>query len=269
MPEQQTWTDCVDPGYVHICLNETIEGVAFPFMPQTRAVPLVADCSSCIMSAPMNVRDFGVIYAGAQKNMGPAGLALVIVHRALLGQARKETPGIMNWELLDKSGSMYNTPPTYAWYLTSLVFDWLLEQGGLPAIAQINQRKAQTLYAAIDAIDFYTSPVVPQCRSQMNVPFVLADPALDASFLSEADAAGLTNLKGHRSVGGHGMRASLYNAVSQQAVDALVDFMGDFARRCGVSHGYNDAPRARMNEETDDGGTFCTLAEITRRDRCH
>ena len=220
-----------DAAYLHYCHNETIGGLAYDYIPEV-AVPLVCDMSSSILSAPLDVSRFGVIYAGAQKNIGPAGLTLAIVRDDLLGHALAQTPSLLDWKVYADNASMINTPPTYAWYLAGLVFEWLKDDiGGLEAMAAINRRKAATLYDAIDASDFYGNPIAPANRSIMNVPFVLADEALNATFLGEAEAAGLLNLKGHRSVGG--MRASLYNAVSQQAVDALVAFMHDFEQRHG------------------------------------
>jgi phosphoserine aminotransferase len=187
--------------------------------------------SSNILSQPVDVSRFGVIYAGAQKNIGPAGITLVIVKNELLGRARADNPHLMTWKSYADSDSMTNTPPTFAWYVADLVFQWLIDQGGIPAMAEINARKASALYAAIDASDFYRNPVALNCRSRMNVPFILADAGLDSKFLEESHAAGLTNLKGHRSVGG--MRASIYNAVSEKAVDDLISFMHEFASRHG------------------------------------
>ncbi len=220
-----------DAAYLHYTPNETIGGVEFPYVPDTGEVPLVADMSSTILSRPIEVDRFGLIYAGAQKNVGPAGLTLVIVRDDLIGKARDGTPTMLDYKVHADNGSMYNTPPTYAWYLAGLVFQWLKRNGGLAAMAEVNRRKAEKLYAAIDGSDFYSNPVDPACRSWMNVPFVLADPELDATFLKEAEARGLTTLKGHRSVGG--MRASIYNAMPEAGVDALVEFMGDFERRYG------------------------------------
>lgn len=220
-----------DAAYVHYCPNETIGGVSFDYIPQTGDVPLVADFSSSILSEPLDVSRFGLIYAGAQKNIGPAGLCVVIVHEDLLGKAHADTPAMLNYQTAADNGSMYNTPPTYSWYLAGLVFQWLKQQGGLEAIGAVNRRKAAKLYDFIDGNDFYANPVAIVNRSIMNVPFTLADDSLDATFLTESTAAGLLNLAGHRSVGG--MRASIYNAVSEAAVDALIDFMGDFARRYG------------------------------------
>jgi phosphoserine aminotransferase len=223
----------LDPfaAYLHVCTNETIHGVEIPAERiADTGVPLVADMSSHILSRPVNVEKFGLIYAGAQKNIGPAGLTLVVIHRDLLGMAPLSLPTVMDYAVMAENGSMLNTPPTYAIYIAGLVFQWLKRQGGLPGIATVNAEKARILYAAIDDSDgFYTNPVDPDCRSAMNVPFVLANPELDAAFLAEAKAAGVLGLKGHKSVGG--MRASIYNAVSLAAVQALVEFMNDFAQR--------------------------------------
>ncbi|HEB99479.1 MAG TPA: 3-phosphoserine/phosphohydroxythreonine transaminase [Thiotrichales bacterium] len=220
-----------DAAYVHYTPNETIGGVEFPYVPETGEVPLVADMSSTILSRPIDVSKYGVIYAGAQKNVGPAGLTIVIVREDLIGQPLDGTPTMFDYKTHAESGSMYNTPPTYAWYLAGLVFQWLKRKGGLAAMAEVNKRKAGKLYAAIDGSAFYANPVDPACRSWMNVPFTLANPDLDATFLEEAKATGLTTLKGHRSVGG--MRASIYNAMPEAGVDALIDFMADFERRHG------------------------------------
>jgi phosphoserine aminotransferase len=225
----------LDPfaAYLHVCTNETIHGVEIPAERiADTGVPLVADMSSHILSRPVNVEKFGLIYAGAQKNIGPSGLTLVVVHRDLLGMAPLTIPTVMDYAVMAENGSMLNTPPTYAIYIAGLVFQWLKRQGGLPGIATVNAEKARILYAAIDDSEgFYTNPVDPDCRSAMNVPFVLANPELDAAFLAESKAAGLASLKGHKSVGG--MRASIYNAVSLEAVQALVSFMNDFAKRNG------------------------------------
>jgi phosphoserine aminotransferase len=228
IPPRDSWQLGADAAYLHYTPNETIGGVEYFWTPQAQ-VPLVADMSSTILSRPIEVDDFGVIYAGAQKNIGPAGLTLVIVRRDLLGRADAKCPAMLNWQTAADNDSMYNTPPTYALYLAGLVFDWLQRGGGLEAMGAINQRKAQKLYAAIDDSDFYANPVELASRSLMNVPFILADAALDKQFLQESEAAGLLNLKGHRSVGG--MRASIYNAVSEAAVDALIAFMQDFEQR--------------------------------------
>ncbi|HEC18463.1 MAG TPA: 3-phosphoserine/phosphohydroxythreonine transaminase [Gammaproteobacteria bacterium] len=229
VPEKGSVTFNPDAAYVHYTPNETIEGVEFPYIPDTGDVPLVADMSSTILSRPMDVSKFGVIYAGAQKNIGPAGLTIVIVREDLLGDVKEGTPAMFDWAIHAKNDSMYNTPPTYGWYLAGLVFQWLKEKGGLSAMAEINQRKAEKLYAAIDASNFYANPVAPTCRSWMNVPFTLANAELDAAFLAEAKEHNLVTLKGHRSVGG--MRASIYNAMPEAGVDALIAFMTDFEKR--------------------------------------
>jgi len=231
IPAFESWQ--FDPGsaYVHYTPNETIGGVEFHWIPETGEVPLVADMSSTILSRPVDVSRYGLIYAGAQKNIGPAGLTVVIVRDDLIGETLRGTPTMFDYQVHADNASMYNTPPTYAWYLAGLVFKWLLGQGGLDAMAEINRRKSQRLYAAIEASDFYSSPVDPACRSWMNVPFTLADAALDAAFLEQAGQAGLLNLKGHRSVGG--MRASIYNAMPESGIAALIDFMGEFERTHG------------------------------------
>ncbi|MGE5152884.1 MAG: 3-phosphoserine/phosphohydroxythreonine transaminase [Bdellovibrio bacteriovorus] len=220
-----------DAAYVHYTPNETIEGVEFPYVPETGGRPLVADMSSTLLSRPIEVGRYGLIYAGAQKNIGPAGLTIVIVREDLIGQPLAGTPTMFDYKIHADNDSMYNTPPTYAWYLAGLVFQWLKDLGGLAGMAVINERKAKALYAAIDASGFYKNPVEPASRSWMHVPFTLADPALDEAFLKEAKAAGLTTLKGHRSVGG--MRASIYNAMPEAGVQALVDFMREFERTRG------------------------------------
>lgn len=216
------------PGaaYLHYTPNETIGGVEFPYVPDASAVPLVADMSSTILSRPVDVGRFGLIYAGAQKNMGPSGLTVVIVRDDLAGRAREGTPLVSDYRTVAEAGSMQNTPPTFAWYFAGLVFKWVKREGGLPEMERRNRAKAQLLYDAIDGSGFYANPVAKDCRSWMNVPFRIAKPGLDAAFLAEAEAAGLANLAGHRAVGG--MRASLYNAVPEAAVDALIEFMHDF-----------------------------------------
>jgi len=220
-----------DAAYVHYTPNETIQGVEFPYVPDTGAAPLVADMSSTLLSRPIDVARYGLIYAGAQKNIGPAGLTIVIVRDDLIGQTLKGTPAMFDYKTHADNDSMYNTPPTYAWYLAGLVFQWLKDLGGLEGMAAINERKAGKLYAAIDASDFYTNPVEPAARSWMNVPFVLADANLDADFLAGARDSGLLTLKGHRSVGG--MRASIYNAMPEEGVDALIAYMAEFERTRG------------------------------------
>jgi phosphoserine aminotransferase len=217
-----------DAAYVHYTPNETIQGIELPYVTDCGDVPLVADMSSTILSRPIDVSQYGIIYAGAQKNVGPAGLTLVIVRDDLMGKAIQGTPVMFDYQTQADNGSMYNTPPTYSWYLAGLVFQWLKEQGGLEGMARINERKAKKLYDAIDHSAFYNNPVAVDCRSWMNVPFTLANAEQDKAFLEGAAAAGLTTLKGHRSVGG--MRASIYNAMPEAGVDALVEFMAEFER---------------------------------------
>lgn len=231
IPPVETWKLTPDSAYVHYTPNETIGGVEFPFIPEVGERPLVADMSSTLLSRPIDVSKFGLIYAGAQKNIGPAGLTIVIVREDLLGRAQRGTPTILNYHVMAKEASMVNTPPTFAWYLAGLVFQWLKRQGGLVGMAERNQRKAQLLYDAIDASAFYSNPVERAARSWMNVPFTLAKPELDATFLAEAKEQGLVTLAGHRSVGG--MRASLYNAMPVEGVEALVAFMREFERKYG------------------------------------
>ena len=226
IPATATWKRSADAAYLHYTPNETIGGVEFHSIPDVGDVPLVADMSSTILSRPLDVSKFGVIYAGAQKNIGPAGLTVVIVRDDLIGRARAETPTVLDYAAMAKEGSMLNTPPTYTWYLAGLVFKWLKRQGGLAAMGERNREKASKLYAAIDASPFYANPVAKDARSWMNVPFTLAKPDLDKTFLAEAKAAGLVTLEGHRTVGG--MRASLYNAMPISGVDALLSFMNAF-----------------------------------------
>lgn len=227
VPSADTWTLSDGASYFHYCPNETIHGVQIFDVPTVNA-PIVADMSSCILSEPINVSDFGLIYAGAQKNIGPAGLTLVIVRKDLMERASAWCPNILNYKNQADNDSMLNTPSTYAWYLSGLVFEWLLANGGVEAIAKINRQKAETLYQAIDNSDFYTNKVNPKHRSIMNVPFQLADTELDKLFLQKAKEAGLLNLKGHRAVGG--MRASIYNAVTLEQVQSLVAFMQEFEK---------------------------------------
>jgi len=216
-------------AYLHYTPNETIGGVEFSYVPDSGDIPLVADMSSTIMSRPVDVSKFGLIYAGAQKNIGPAGLTVVIVREDLIGQTLDGTPTMFDYKTHADNGSMYNTPPTYGLYLAGLVFEWLEQLGGLSAMAEINERKASKLYAAIDGSDFYSNPVAKDCRSWMNVPFILANAELDGLFLEQAAAAGLVTLKGHRSVGG--MRASIYNAMPEAGIDALVTLMAEFEKK--------------------------------------
>lgn len=227
--DQLDWSDQAD--FVHYTPNETIQGVEFPSIPEVGDTPLVADMSSTILSRPIDVSRFGIIYAGAQKNIGPAGLTMVIVRDDLIGNESASTPAMLSYKTHADNDSMYNTPPTYSWYLAGLTFAWLKEQGGLPAIAAINERKSAALYKAIDDSAFYANPVDPGCRSWMNVPFTLADASLDGLFLEKAAEKGLKTLKGHRSVGG--MRASIYNAMPEAGVQALIDFMAEFEQQHG------------------------------------
>jgi phosphoserine aminotransferase len=231
VPAQGTWQCTPDAAYLHYTPNETIGGVEFPFIPDSGHVPLVADYSSTFLSRPVDVSRFGLIYAGAQKNIGPAGLVVVIVREDLINRARPATPAVWHYGRMAAESSMSNTPPTFAWYVAGLVFKWMKAQGGLAGMGARNRAKAESLYAAIDGSGFYRNPVDRSCRSWMNIPFTLAKPALDKQFLAEAEAAGLTNLAGHRSVGG--MRASIYNAMPPEGVAALVAFMQEFERRHG------------------------------------
>lgn len=228
IPAFDSWQLSDNAAYLHYTPNETIGGVEFDWVPEA-GVPLVADMSSTILSRPIDVSKFGVIYAGAQKNIGPAGLTVVIVRKDLMGKSLPVTPTMLDYQTAADNGSMYNTPPTYSIYLAGLVFKWLQAQGGLAAMAEVNQRKAAKLYAEIDSNPFYSNPVELASRSLMNVPFILANSDLDKTFLAEAETAGLANLAGHRSVGG--MRASIYNAVPESSVDALIAFMQAFAKK--------------------------------------
>lgn len=228
-PPRAEWSLKPDAAYVHYTPNETIGGVEFHEIPDVGDVPLVADMSSTILSSPVDVSKYGIIYAGAQKNIGPAGLTIVIVRDDLISDAIAGTPAMFSYQIHAKAGSMYNTPPTYSWYIAGLVFEWIKEKGGLAAMAEVNKRKADKLYDAIDNSGFYSNPVDPEYRSWMNVPFTLANPDLDGQFLEEAKGAGLVTLKGHRSVGG--MRASIYNAMPEEGVDALISFMAGFKKK--------------------------------------
>ncbi|WP_441004452.1 3-phosphoserine/phosphohydroxythreonine transaminase [Pseudocolwellia agarivorans] len=225
------WPLSSDAAYVHYCPNETVDGVEIFDLPETNGIPLVADLSSTILSRKFDVSKFGLIYAGAQKNIGPSGLTIVIVREDLLGNAPKATPCIMNYKTLADNDSMYNTPPTYAWYLAGLVFDWLTDLGGVDVIEKVNAQKAQLLYNYIDESDFYQNKIAKEFRSTMNVPFWLVNEELDKKFLTESAEQGLTALKGHRMVGG--MRASIYNAMPYEGVEALVTFMKKFAQENG------------------------------------
>ena len=216
-----------DADYVHVCFNNTIYGTKYNYIPDTGDIPLVADMSSCIISEPVDVSKFGVIYAGAQKNMAPAGVTVVIIREDLLGNARPETPSMLDWKLMADNDSMYNTPPCYSIYMLKLVCEWVRDLGGLEAMKAHNEKKCAILYDYLDNQDYYIAPVKPECRSMMNVTFVTGDADLDKKFASEAGKAGFSNLKGHRSVGG--MRASIYNAMPIEGVEALVEFMKKFA----------------------------------------
>jgi phosphoserine aminotransferase len=230
-PKQDKWR--IDPAsaYVHYTPNETIGGVEFHWVPETGDVPLVADASSNILSGPLDVSKYGLIYAGAQKNIGPAGMAIVIVREDLIGQAAPFTPSIFDYKVQAEADSMHNTPPSYTIYLAGLVFEWLKKQGGLARMEEINTAKAQVLYDYLDQTEFYHSPVAKEDRSRMNVPFILKNDKLDGEFLEQAQAAGLAELKGHRAVGG--MRASIYNAMPIEGVRRLVEFMKEFERKHG------------------------------------
>lgn len=231
VPAFEDWDISEDSAYLHITQNETIHGVAFYDLPKVNKVPIVSDISSMILSRPIDVSKYGVLYAGAQKNIGPAGITIVIVREDLLDKSRPDTPMVWHWQGKAASGSMLNTPPTYSWYLAGLVFKWLKNIGGVDAVYKINQEKAKKLYSAIDNSSFYSNPVEPDFRSIMNIPFTLANPELDDKFIEEAASAGLKNLDGHRSIGG--MRASLYNAMSLEGVSKLTNFMKEFEKKYG------------------------------------
>ncbi len=230
-PKQAEWKLDPDAAYVHLTTNETIGGVEFHWIPDTGSVPIVADMSSHILSRPMDVSRYGLIYAGAQKNIGPAGVTIVIVRDDLLGQALPVTPTVFDYKVQAENDSMSNTPSTYGIYVAGLVFQWLKKQGGMTAMEQINRAKAGLLYDYLDQTEFYQSPVAKDDRSLMNIPFTLRNADLDKVFIQETEAAGLTQLKGHRSVGG--MRASIYNAMPIEGVQTLVQFMREFERKHG------------------------------------
>ena len=230
VPNQETWRCSENAAYLHYVANETIQGNAMHVPPISNA-PLISDMSSVILSEPIDVSKFSMIYAGAQKNIGPAGLTICIIKNDFLKTASTELPGMLQYSKHADADSMFNTPPTFAWYLSGKVFAWLKEHGGLESMGQINHLKAMKLYDFIDQSDFFSNPVAEGNRSIMNVPFLLKNSELDAEFLHEAENAGLLNLKGHRSVGG--MRASIYNATPIEAVDALINFMGDFQSKHG------------------------------------
>jgi len=231
IPSRAEWNIDPDVAYLHYTANETIGGVEFQSVPDVENLTLVADMSSNILSRPVDVNRFGVIYAGAQKNLGPAGITVVIVREDLIGHAHPFTPSILDYKLQADNGSMLNTPPTYNWYLLGLVLEWIKGQGGISTIEARNIRKADKLYTAIDGSSFYSNPVDPSVRSRMNAPFLLAKADLEKAFLAQAKWHGLVNLEGHRSVGG--LRASLYNAMTEEGVDALVAFMHEFERTQG------------------------------------
>lgn len=225
------WNLSPDAAYVHYCPNETVDGLEIFELPETNGIPLVGDLSSTILSRKFDVSKFGLIYAGAQKNIGPSGLAIVIVRDDLIGHCPKATPCIMDYKSLADNDSMFNTPPTYSWYLAGLVFEWLTKLGGVEAIEKVNTKKAELLYNYIDQTDFYTNKIPKEYRSKMNVPFYLVNEDLNTKFLTEASNAGLKALKGHRIVGG--MRASIYNAMPYEGVEALVAFMKKFEQENG------------------------------------
>jgi len=231
IPPQSAWRLSRDARYVHVTTNETIGGVEYFWIPDTGGVPLVADASSHILSRPLDVAKFGVVYAGAQKNIGPAGLTLVLVRDDLLGRARRECPSVLDYTVQAGAASMFNTPATFAIYLAGLTFEWLAAQGGLAAIERANVAKADALYGEIDRTGFYRNPVQRPDRSRMNVPFFLRDERLNEPFITGAAARGLMQLKGHRAVGG--MRASIYNAMPMAGVSALIDWMREFEREHG------------------------------------
>lgn len=232
IPHQEEWKLDPNAAYLHYTPNETVDGIEFQWVPKTGNVPLVADMTSMILSRPLNVNDFGIIYAGVQKNLGQAGMTVVIIRDDLIREALPNTPSLYLYSLQAEHHSFYNTPPTYAWYITGLVLAWTKRQGGLPAMYALNQRKSQKLYSVIDSHqDFYISKIQPDCRSLMNVMFYLKDEKLTSVFLEQAEKLGLTNLRGHRVSGG--VRASIYNAMPEEGVNLLADFMVDFAKRNG------------------------------------
>jgi len=230
VPEESALKLSAGAAYLHYVANETIAGVEFPYVPQVPGgVPLVCDMSSNILSRPIDVSKYGLIYAGAQKNIGPSGICVVIVRDDLIGKARPGTPSIWDFKAMADEGSMLNTPPTFGWYFAGLVFKWVKKQGGVAAMAERNRAKAEKLYGFIESSGYYKNPIAKNCRSWMNVPFTLPNAELDKPFCAEAAKAGLVNLEGHRSVGG--MRASIYNAMSMEGIDALTNFMRDFQKK--------------------------------------
>ncbi len=231
LPARESWQVSEQAAYLYYTANETIGGVEFHAVPESGEIPLVSDMTSNFLSRPIDVSRFAVIYAGAQKNFGPSGLVIAIVREDLIGKVRQGVPTLYDYAVYAKDNSLYNTPPTFSWYVAGLTFQWIRQQGGLAAMEKRAIARAAKLYQFIDTNDFYSNPIDPACRSRMNVPFILADEALDGSFLEQAEKNGLLALKGHRSVGG--MRASIYNAMPEQGIDALIDFMRDFANRYG------------------------------------
>ena len=230
-PDKNSLNISEESDYLHYTPNETIEGVEFSYIPETGGTPLVADMSSNILSKPIDVSKYGIIYAGAQKNIGPAGLTLVIIREDLVDKGSPNIPTMLRYDTYSSNESMYNTPPTYSWYLAGLVFRWLKKQGGLQSISEKNNSKSEALYKAIDSTEFYNNHVEARCRSRMNVTFTLQNKELEDDFLSKAKDAGLVSLKGHRSIGG--IRASIYNAMPYDGVKALIDFMSEFERKNG------------------------------------
>ncbi len=231
VPEAETWSLDPDAAYVYYTDNETISGVQFPTIPDVADVPLVSDMTSNLLSKPLDVSRYGVIFAGAQKNIGPPGLVIVIVREDLLGHAPKHIPSMYDYAIQAKNDSMYNTPPTYSWYISGLVLKWIKEQGGLQAMERMSRARSNSLYQAIDESEFYNNPIDPRYRSRMNVPFTLTDDSLNEKFASEAKDHGLVALQGHRSVGG--LRASMYNAMPEEGVNTLINFMQEFERTNG------------------------------------
>lgn len=232
IPGQEDWSVTKNAAYLHYTPNETIDGLEFSWVPQTGETPLVADMTSMILSRPINVNDYGIIYAGAQKNIGQAGITVVIIRNDLIKKPLARTPTLYSYQVQAENHSFYNTPPTYSWYIASLVLAWMKQKGGVKVFHEINLRKAKKLYATIDLYkDFYESRIRPDCRSMMNVMFYLKNESLTPEFLAEAEVLGLTNLRGHRVSGG--VRASIYNAMPEEGVKILADFMADFAWRKG------------------------------------
>ena len=230
IPSQSDWDLEGNPAYLHYASNETISGVQFSEPPKSN-LPLVSDMSSDILSRPVDVDKFGVIYAGAQKNIGQAGLALVVVRKDLLQDLPAGIPDLQSWKIQHKQGSRLNTPPTYAWYIAGLVFEWVEANGGVERMAQLNQEKSDTFYQYLDQSSFYLNTIPSEYRSHMNIPFQIVDESLHGQFVAEAEAAGLSSLKGHRSVGG--MRASIYNAMPIEGIEALIGFMKEFESKAG------------------------------------